>query len=150
VIIIRPACPEDLEAIHALLRACRLPTEGVSEILSTLTIAEVDRSITGVVGLEIHERDGLLRSLAVAEPTRGARLGSLLCAAIEEQAEKLGLRRVFALTETAELFFHHRGYRAIPRSQAPAGIAASREFSVLCPTSAVLMQLDLPVYGRAH
>jgi N-acetylglutamate synthase-like GNAT family acetyltransferase len=70
-------------------------------------------------------------------------VASRLCAEVETRAASLGARRVFLLTETAEAFFVRRGYARLGRSLAPPGIAASREFSALCPASAILMFREL-------
>jgi hypothetical protein len=47
------------------------------------------------------------------------------------------------LTIDAEKFFARLGYRTMARSDAPAAIQSTDEFSSLCPGSAVLMQKRL-------
>ncbi len=140
---LRDARASDTAAIHALLRGCRLPIEGVPNDAALLLVAESGGRIAGVAGLELHGADALLRSVAVAPELRGQRIASRLCAEAERRAPALGAKRVFLLTETAERFFARRGYRRLARTQAPAEIAASREFAALCPDSAVLMFREL-------
>jgi amino-acid N-acetyltransferase len=141
---IRAATAGDIETVQALLRECRLPLDGVPEELESLFVASVDGRIEGVAALELHGRDGLLRSVAVSTGCRRRSLGSRLCDEVERRAQVVGARRLFLLTETAEAFFSRRGYRSIERVLAPAAIASSREFSTLCPASAVLMTRDCP------
>jgi amino-acid N-acetyltransferase len=86
----------------------------------------------------------LLRSLVVAVDFRGAGLGDELLAAAERAAGVSQAQRIFLLTTTAEEFFSDRGYRAIPRRQAPNCVRASKEFAVLCPGSAQLMVKVVP------
>ena len=136
---IRPATADDAELVRALLRACGLPVDGVPADLESLFVASVDGRIVGVAGLELHGRDGLIRSVAVAPQFRDHNLASRLCTAVENRAERIGVRRLFLLTETAERFFMKRGYNAIERTLAPAGIASSHEFAAVCPASAILM-----------
>jgi len=144
---IRGATADDVEPVRALLRACRLPVDGVPDELESLFVATVGDRIVGVAGLERHGRDGLLRSVAVASESRGRRLASRLCAEVERRAELVGVRRLFLLTETAQSFFLKRGYGAVERTLATPEIAASREFSAVCPTSAVLMLRECSVAG---
>jgi amino-acid N-acetyltransferase len=74
---------------------------------------------------------------------RGRRIASALCDEVERRARSLGVRRLYLLTETAETFFAKRGYRRVPRADAPPGIARSREFAAVCPASSELMSRDL-------
>ena len=94
-----------------------------------------------MAGLEVHGTYGLLRSLAIAPEARGQGLVRGLCTNVEDRAAELGLQ-LFLLTETAERFFKHRGWEVIDRRHAPDEIRSSREFSDLCPTSALLMKLE--------
>ena len=71
-------------------------------------------------------------------------MAGALCDAVERRAASLGARRLYLLTETAEEFFQRRGYRLAERTSAPKGIASSREFAAVCPTSAQLMLRELP------
>ena len=136
---IRAARAHEAPAIRALLAACDLPVEGAPEDAESFFVAaRIDR-IVGCAGLERHGADGLLRSLAVAPELRAQGLAAKLCAEVERRARELGARQLFLLTETAEAWFHARGYRALERSAAPRAIAASREFAAVCPAAAVLM-----------
>jgi amino-acid N-acetyltransferase len=140
---LRAARPRDTETIHALLRAAALTLDGVPGDTDLLWVAELDRRLVGVAGVELHAGDALVRSVAVAPEARGRRIASRLCAEVERQAAALGAARAFLLTETAEEFFARRGYTRAARAAAPAGIAASRQFAALCPASAILMSRGL-------
>ena len=74
---------------------------------------------------------------------RGRRIASRLCDEAEARAAAAGAKRVFLLTETAEELFARRGYRRLDRAAAPPEVAASREFALVCPASAVLMVREL-------
>jgi amino-acid N-acetyltransferase len=139
---IRAVRSDEVDAVCDLLRACRLPVAGIPSELSTLLVAMFGDQLVGSVGLERHGDDVLLRSLAVAPAARRLRLASILCEEAETRAQAFGAARVFLLTETAQRFFEKRGYAVVDRSLAPAAIAASREFSSVCPAAAVLMARD--------
>jgi N-acetylglutamate synthase-like GNAT family acetyltransferase len=49
---------------------------------------------------------------------------------------------VFLLTTTAVPLIARLGFRRIERSEAPATIASTTEFSSLCPASAAIMRRD--------
>jgi amino-acid N-acetyltransferase len=95
--------------------------------------------LEGVVGLELFDTVGLLRSLAVDSSRRGIGLGSKLVAHAEDYARSHGVKSLYLLTVTAEDYFLHRGYQRIRREDAPAAIMATKEFSELCPTSSAFM-----------
>jgi amino-acid N-acetyltransferase len=140
---VREARPTDVAAILELLSQCKLPLDGVPGDADLLLVADQAGRIAGVAGLERHGADGLLRSVATAPESRGRGCAGALCEAVESHARASGLRRLYLLTETAELFFAKRGYSRIERAQAPPGVAGSREFSAVCPTSAALLVREL-------
>jgi amino-acid N-acetyltransferase len=138
--MLRPAVRDDLPQITALLTAAKLPTAGVGQHLRTFVVSDPDGAIVGVGGLEIHGPLALLRSLAVEASQRNRGLASAICDRLEGEAARRGIGHVYLLTETAERFFSRRGYVAVSRADAPPEIAASEEFSSLCPQSAVFMR----------
>ena len=71
-------------------------------------------------------------------PTRDAQ--SLLDKHIATWAAEQGVETLYLLTTTAAQFFARRGYEAVPRSEAPAAIAATAQFSELCPASSTFMR----------
>lgn len=96
-------------------------------------------TLEGVVGVELYGTDALLRSLAVTAAKRGAGLGSELVVAGESYAAQKGVRSLFLLTTTARRFFEKLGYTEAARESAPDAIRGTREFSAICPESAVFM-----------
>lgn len=98
-----------------------------------------DGTLAGYGGLEGTGADRLLRSLVVPFGRRYAGVGSSLLAALEKEAVALGVARLHLLTTTAAPFFRAHGYVDAPRAAAPATIAASAEFTALCPASAAYL-----------
>jgi amino-acid N-acetyltransferase len=137
---LRAAVPDDLARIVALLEQARLPaTDLTRDGAREFIVAHNEGEIIGVAGLERHGEHGLLRSLAVAPDWRGHGLGAALVEAVEAKARGLGVRSLTLLTGTAAPFFAARGYEEIARSDAPATVQASTEFTELCPTSSTCM-----------
>jgi amino-acid N-acetyltransferase len=139
-VIPQPAQLRDLEGIHALLRSQQLPhTDLTATHLHHFHVLRDGDRVDGVIGLEICGEHGLLRSLAVAPAARRSGHGTMLLASAERDAAMLELRSLFLLTTGAAAFFEQRGYRPTPRSQVPPEIAATTEFSALCPASAICL-----------
>ncbi|MEJ5378368.1 MAG: arsenic resistance N-acetyltransferase ArsN2 [bacterium] len=125
-----------------ILRQAQLPTADIVNNLNLLGMREAGR-LVGVVGIEVYGRVGMLRSLAVVSGRRKRGLGVCLVSDAETWAVKHGIRTLYLLTKTAEGFFAKLGYEAVPRSEAPAAIAATAQFSALCPASSTLMRKEL-------
>ena len=99
----------------------------------------------GVVGVELHGGDALLRSLAVDPASRGRGCAAALVKRAERHAREQGARRLYLLTTSAADFFAHLGYKRVDRDEAPESIRATSEFSTLCPASSVLMLKEMPM-----
>lgn len=142
---LRPAQPDDLPAVSALLKACGLPTDDLNSVsLSHFELAVgAHGRIVGVAGFDRAASDALLRSLAVAPDWRGRGLGERLVARREAAARVAGGNRFILLTTSAADYFRRLGYRDLPRAQVPAAIAAHAQFRSLCPASAVCLEKRL-------
>ncbi len=138
-----PAAPADLAPVRELLRSAGLPSSDVAEGRQDFLLARDGDRLAGTVAVEVHGRDGLLRSLAVAPDLRGKGLGGSLHARAVALAALRGVRTLYLLTTTAERFFAARGFDRISREAAPEAIRATAEFSSLCPDSAVCMRREL-------
>lgn len=143
--ILRPARPEDQDAVVGLVASAGLPTSGVEIGSAEFVVAEYGGRIVGVAGLETYGTDGLLRSVAVAEDWRGRGLGGELTRAILEGARRRGLTDLYLLTETAADFFARFGFRPIRREDASEAVKASEEFRDLCPVSSTVMVRSMAV-----
>lgn len=131
-----PLSPE----VTTLLESSGLPTEDLQGGREVSLFGEYSAGkICGIVGLEIYDRNALLRSLAVSETERHSGIGSRLVAFAEQEASRRGATAIYLLTTTAARFFEHRGYRHVARREAPADIATTQQFSSLCPASSAFM-----------
>jgi len=131
-------------AVIGLLRACGLPTDDLRAGLAVRWWGlRSGGHLVGVVGLETHGREALLRSLAVRPEAQGTGTGTTLVAHAEAQARRLGLTRLHLLTTTAEAFFARLGYARTERAAAPEAIARTAQFAGLCPSSAAFMSKEL-------
>lgn len=141
---IRPARPDDLPAVVALLNACQLPTDDLTAgILSTFFVAESQGQLLGVAGFEGVGAGGLLRSLAVAPAARSNGLGARLVACCEDAATAAGVQHLYLLTTTADAYLRRLGYEDVLRETVPPAIAAHPQFRGLCPASAKCLRKTL-------
>ncbi len=138
---IRRAEAGDLVTAQKWLAAAGLPTEDLTAaLMSAFLVASEQGRPIGMIGLESYSDIGLLRSLIVGEECRGKGLGASLVAALETNAAASSMTELWLLTIDADPFFAQHGYEVKQRSEAPAAIQNSAEFSSLCPGDAVLMR----------
>ena len=126
----------DLSDLAAMLTASHLPTTDLTLPNRQFFRFEDDGQVLGFCGLEGTNSHRLLRSIVVASERRGGGTGSAILDAIEAEAARQGAERLHLLTTTAADFFRARGYLPGERHAAPPSIAASAEFTDLCPASA--------------
>jgi amino-acid N-acetyltransferase len=131
-----------------LLQACHLETRDILDDRSVFFCVRSEGRLVGVIGLVLHDMIGLVRSMAVDPAVRGHGLAYGLYDHLQAFAEARGLKALFLLTETAERFFHFKGFQRIARDQAPPAVAATPQFTALCPVSAALRRLQLHASER--
>jgi len=128
-IVIRAAQLGDAGAVVALIHGfwkpwlmMRRTLDEVSAAIATFVVADEGGEIAGCSSLFIYNPDlAELRSLGVRESSQGKGLGKALVDATLAEAEKLQVRRVFALTlETA--FFERCGFQRIEKNLLPEKI----------------------------
>lgn len=146
-----PPTGTELAAVDALIRASALPAEVVRDRFpEAYVVARRGRGVVGVAALEPYDRAGLLRSVAVAPGERGRGTGLALVGDRLATARANGLASVYLLTTTAGPLFRRFGFADAERASAPAALAASPEFSALCPSSATCMRLELHAADAEH
>ena len=134
----------EMDDVQKILQAHNLPTDDLSEVnLFHFFGCGEKPNPKGVIGLEVHGSDGLLRSLAVDSDAQGHGCGSSLYNQLEKHAKSIGIKALYLLTETAEDFFERKGFESIARELASDSIKQTREFNGLCPDNATLMRKSI-------
>lgn len=140
---IEPVRPDELDDVLRLLEANHLPIEGLREHLATTLVARQEGRIVGSAALEVYPDGALLRSVAVAPALQRQRLGRELTEAAIRLAEQRHAPAIYLLTTTAERYFPLFGFERISRSDVPATVQTSVEFTSACPSSATVMRKRL-------
>lgn len=141
---ITPAQSEDLPALATLLKSCGLPDEDITPaLLADFLVCRDGGRLLAVAGVEPCGESALLRSVAVLPECRRHGLANHLLEALERHAATREHREMYLLTTAAAEFFARRGFRPVARERVPAAVAATAEFSRLCPASAVCMHKTL-------
>ena len=135
--------PADLAQLQDLLQANQLPGDDCAEQLPALFGVFDQERMMAAGGLEVVGEYGLLRSIVVDSAYRGQGLATAITEFLLAEAERRGLHGLYLLTETAESYFTRFGFARVARSEAPAGIIATRQFADLCPDNASFMRLHL-------
>ena len=140
---IQAATVADLPIIMELLTRAGLPINDYHEHIDKFIVATHDGSIRAAICLQRCGNHGLLRSLVVDHPYRNLGIGSSLVEDVIQTAKSNGLSLLYLLTQQSQAYFTRFGFEVIERTSAPATIQRTRQFTDLCPETAVLMQLDL-------
>ncbi|WP_414470173.1 arsenic resistance N-acetyltransferase ArsN2 [Methanobacterium sp. ACI-7] len=134
---------KDEEAIKKLLSEALLPYYDISDHINNFLLASKDDVIVGVLGVEIHGKSALLRSLAVIHSKQGEGIGKFLYEKMEIHASSKGIKELYLLTTTADLFFENLGFKKIARDEVADAIKNTKEFKDICPVSAVCMVKEI-------
>jgi RNA 3'-terminal phosphate cyclase (ATP) len=126
---IRKARAEDVPAIQKLVayfaaRGELLPRtlNEIYQHLRDFFVCEVHGEVVGIAALSLYWEDlAEVRSLAVAQEQGGQGLGAALVHACLEEAARLGIGRVFALTYRPG-FFEKLGFQGIDKRELPQKI----------------------------
>jgi amino-acid N-acetyltransferase len=130
----------DEQAVKRLLLDAGLPISDLTpEHMQHFFACGKPESIEGVVGIELFDDTGLLRSLAVTNYMRGRGLGKQLVAKAESYARERGIKALYLLTTTAEQFFDRLGYTRVQRETVPNSIKRTAEYAGICPASSAVM-----------
>ncbi len=131
------------ESVINLLKTEKLVVSDLSAELENFIVALQNEEVIGVAGLEIYGDYGFLRSVAVKQDSRNKGIAGELVKQIEKQAATTGLEEIYLLTETASEYFKRKAYVQIARTDVPAEVQRSSEFSYACPQSAIVMMKTL-------
>lgn len=127
------------QTVYDLLERNGLPTGDLDTANVQLFRGTMEGKFVGIGGYEQYETDALLRSVVVQPEERAQGYGTEICLELEDKiAASLGTA-IYLLTTDASGFFEQLGYEQIERDAAPDTIQSTREFSDLCPSTAVCM-----------
>lgn len=133
----------DLKAVIFLLKGLDLPIEDI--LTSSITFYGLKEAgeLIGCAGIEQFSTNALLRSVAIHKNYAQKGLGSKLIDELVKKARGLGIKQLFLLTTTAEGFFTRKGFSKTDRNLVPESVKASKEFSEICSSNALVMTLAL-------
>lgn len=132
------------DILRTALEAAALPTAGIDGPDLLLFGLSDEAGLIGYIGLEGAGPDRLLRSMVVLPSRRRQGFGRTLAEHLETTARG-EVARFHLLTTTAARFFRGLGYQDADRATAPSAIAATAEFTTLCPASATYMVKSLSI-----
>jgi len=124
--MIRKATVRDINAIQKLInfyaKKDQMLPRSINELYENIRdffVYEKGRRILGCCALHVAWGDlAEVKSLAVFKSTRKQKIGSLLIKAAFEDAKRLKVRRIFALTYLPE-FFERFGFRKVEHADLP-------------------------------
>ena len=140
---IRRAAENEYRAIIHLLASNALPTADIYEKNISLFVGVVENEIVATIGIEQYDDVALLRSLCVKDEFKNKKLGIQMLLHLFAFCEKEKIKTLYLLTTTAEHYFVRYGFEKITRDETPQTIQQTREFQDICPSSAIIMKLEL-------
>jgi N-acetylglutamate synthase-like GNAT family acetyltransferase len=149
-LVLEPLPGDGMDDLAATLREAELPHEDLGGKSKRFFCASVAGEIVGYVGLEISGPDALLRSAVIFIRARRQGLGRAMIERLLALASEYGIERVWLLTTSAPGFFAKLGFDHVERTTVPPAIAASEDFSDLCPSTAVCIVRALPAAAFSH
>jgi N-acetylglutamate synthase-like GNAT family acetyltransferase len=139
---IRLAQLHDQKIIRTLLSGFKLPLDGLEETKLWVLLSS-NGEVVGVAGLEVHDNQALLRSVAIIKSIQNQGYRTSLVNFIISEAKKSKVQDLFLLTTTVSAFFKILGFREEKREKVAGSITNSVEFKSACPKTAILMCLSL-------
>jgi len=123
---VRAANVGDVEAIHELIRDYAERDKmlfrskaDIYESLQSFSVAELEGTVVGCCALEVVWADlAEIKSLAVRQTSKGTGIGKVLVETAVQQARRLGIAKVFALTLEPD-FFARLGFTVIDKAKLP-------------------------------
>ena len=123
---LRPATLTDMDRIHGLIEEASRTSTVLSRSIDSLckhtrdfVLAEAEGQLVGCCALALITQDlAEIRTLVVVPEQRGQGLGRSLIKALLSEARRLGVRRVFALTDNVP-FFTRLGFSPVDKETLP-------------------------------
>ena len=151
---IRSAKISDVDAINSLVSSYaerdRMLFRSMADIyknLQAFTVVEADGAVVGCCALEVIWSDlAEIKSLAVSDVNKAQGIGRLLVRAAVEQARRIDVPRVFALTLEPE-FFEKQGFEIVEKDTLPMKVwsdCARCQKQENCDEIAVLRDVGSP------
>ena len=128
---LRGARAEDLAAIDALIMAEHLPAFKTGEFLETFWVLDSGDRLLGCVGLEVYGEAALLRSVVTGPELRGQGYGNVLVFRAMEEAERLGVKRVYLFTMDKAPFFARHGFEICTMDDFEPAARQCTQYSIL-------------------
>ena len=120
-----------------------MPIDDIQESKVQLFVLKIDNHIIGVIGLEQYKEVALLRSLAVQDRYKNQKIGRNLIGYLLRYCNDYKVQQLYLLTATAEKYFEKFNFYKVQRENIPDRIKNTKEFSSICPVTAVVMRKDL-------
>lgn len=125
-IVVRGASMADVDAIHALIAEASATTtvlprsrDSIGEHVRDFIVADQDGKIVGCGALGVFTRTlAEVKSLVVSPDLRGGGVGALIVQGLIAEARRLGVRRIFALTDSVS-FFRRQGFAPVDKATLP-------------------------------
>lgn len=137
------ADPADIVFAQKLLADNNLPYQDIEDKNVKIFILKNDNTPIGIIGLEVYHKIALLRSMVIEKMYKNQGYGKYLFNKIVDYCKDKKVSELYLLTCSADRYFEKLGFEQILRNNLPEEIKQTKQFSQLCPCSAICMMLNL-------
>ena len=141
--MIRATTERDYTQVCSLLQSESLPTIDLENDLPHFFVKTVGEEIVGSIGMERYGQSALLRSMIVSPAFRNKGIAADLVYQLTGYAKGQGVKKLFLITNTAEVYFEKLGFIRVARETVEKDVLRSGEFNGLCPASSAIMMKQL-------
>lgn len=132
-----------IDVAKKLLEQNNLPYQDIEDENVEVFALTYNSSLIGTIGLEAYGNIALLRSMATDKKYRDQGYGKYLFDEIIKHCKSKNINELYLLTCTADKYFKKLGFKQIFRDRLPNEIKQTKQFSQLCPCSAICMELKI-------
>jgi amino-acid N-acetyltransferase len=138
----RTATDPELQRVKRFLKENGLSELGVDQWVKNFVVAKDQNGFwVGVAGLELYEKSGLLRSVAVAKRFRGQGYGRILVESVVGNAKAHGVKTLYLLTDDAASYFERFGFQVVDRKDIDEAVKGSVEFTEICQSATAMRRV---------
>lgn len=111
--------------------------------LKHFIIAKSENMIIGVIGIEIYNEIGLLRSFAVSPSFRLNGIGKRLFGNLVIYSYQNKINKLYLFTKNSDVFFRKLGFQTLNRNNLPQSIKRSSQYTTHCVKNVTCMYMQI-------
>ena len=138
---LREASINDIESVQHLLTTLNMRTQGILEPNTRYWVTEISGEVVGVIGVELGDKAGLLRSAAIIPEHRNRGIGKVLVEHLLDACAASGHRTIYCFSTVAGEYWQQLGFWEVPVSEVAQALPTSPQVILFKHTGELLNQI---------